>query len=54
MGKWYLNNSKTNEKSIYFFEFLSLLRTKLELMMGGAAVANREVLPWHSTLFDVL
>ena len=23
MGKWYLNNSKTKEKSIYFFEFLS-------------------------------
>ena len=31
MGKWYLNNSKTKEKSILFFEFLSILREQLEL-----------------------
>ena len=54
MGKWYLNNSKTKEKLILFFEFLSILREKLELIVGGAAIVSCEVLPWQSTLYDVL
>ena len=54
MGKWYLNNFKTKEKSILFFEFLSILREKLELIVGGAAIVGRDVLPWQSPLYDVL
>ena len=30
MGKWYLNNSKSKEEPILFFEFLIKLRDKLE------------------------
>ena len=54
MGKWYLNNSKSKEKTILFFEFLIILREKVELMVGGAAVVGREVLPWQSALYEVL
>ena len=54
MGKWYLNNSKPKEKPILFFEFLIILREKVELMNGGAAVVGREILPWQSILYEVL
>ena len=27
---------------------------KLELMIGGAAVVGREILPWQSALYEVL
>ena len=54
IGKWYLNNSKSKEKPILFFEFLIILREKLEFMVGGAAVVDREILPWQGTLYEVL
>ena len=54
MGKWYLNNSKSKDKPILFFEFLIILREKLELMIGGAAVVGREKLPWQRALYKVL
>ena len=28
MGKWYINNSKTKEKPILFFDFLSIFQRK--------------------------
>ena len=40
MGKWYINNSKMKEKPILFFEFLTILRDKLESMIGGAAIVG--------------
>ena len=54
MGKWYLNNSKSKDNPILFFEFLIILREKLELMIGGAAVVGREILPWQRALYEVL
>ena len=54
MGKWYLYNIKSKDKPILFFEFLIILREKLELMVGGAAVVGREILPWQSALYEVL
>ena len=54
MGKWYLNKSKSKLKPILFFEFLIILREKVELMVGGAAVVGRKILPWQSALYEVL
>ena len=48
MGKWYLNHSKTREKQIYFFEFLSLIQEKLELILNGAVIVGRNAEPWQS------
>ena len=54
MEKWYLNNSKSKEKEILFFEFLIILREKVELMVEGAVVVGRDVLPCQSALYVVL
>ena len=32
IGKWYLNNSKTQNKPIYFFDFISLDKEKTEIL----------------------
>ena len=47
MGKWYINNSKTKEKPILFFEFLNILRDKLESMIGRAAILGRDAVRWQ-------
>ena len=33
MGKWYINKCKSNETQIYFFEFLMILKNKVNLMI---------------------
>ena len=48
------NNPKTKETSILFFEFLSILREKLELIVGGAAIVGCDVLSWQSTLYGYI
>ena len=52
--KWYLNKSKSKEQSIFFLEFLIILREKLESTISGAAGVGREVKPWQRALLDVL
>ena len=42
MGNRYLNNSKTKETSILFFEFLSILRKQLELIVGVAVFMGHD------------
>ena len=32
IGKWYLNNSKTNNKNIYFIDFITLIKAKIEIL----------------------
>ena len=54
MGKWYINHSKTKEKQIYFFEFLSLIREKLELIINGASSVGRNAESWQSVLLEAL
>ena len=49
----YLNHSKTKEKPIYFFEFLSLIREKLEWIINVAAIVGRNAEPWPSVLLEV-
>ena len=54
MGKQYINKQKTGKKDIYFFEFLSNIRSKLEIIISSNLIHERENLEWQSNLFDVL
>ena len=42
IGKWYLNNSKTQIKSIYLFNFISLIKEKTEILKNVSIINNEE------------
>ena len=54
MGKWYINKNKSEEKSKMLFEFLVIIKKKLELMIKGSEMVGRKTKSWHDTLLDVL
>ena len=45
---------KSKEKSIIFLEFFTILREKVELMVGDAAVVGHDIFLWQSAFDDVL
>ena len=42
LGKWFLNNKKTLNKEITFFEFLQYLKDKLETLKVVYRLNNKE------------
>ena len=54
IGKFYLNNSKTIEKPIFVFYFLTIIRDNLESMIGGAAIVGCDAVHWQGAILVVL
>ena len=54
MGKQYINKQNTGKKDIYSLEFLSHIRSKLQIIITSNLIYERENLEWQSNLFDVL
>ena len=54
IGKWYLNHSKTQNKSIYFLDFISLIKEKTEILRNISIINNEEVDSWVSDLWVVI
>ena len=43
IDKWYLNHSKTQNKSFYFLDFISLIKEKTEILRNINIINNEEV-----------
>ena len=54
IGKWYLNNSKTQGKPIFFFVFIILIKEKTEILKHINTFNNQEVESWVTDLWTVL
>ena len=54
IGKWYLNNSKTQNKPIFFFDFISLIKEKTEILRNVNIINNEEVDLWVADLWVVV
>ena len=56
IGKWYLNNSKTQNKPIYLFDFISLIKEKTEILRSVYVniMNNEEVELWVADLWAVV
>ena len=54
MGKWYINKCKSNETQIYFFEFLMILKNKVNLMIYIPMAEDMGVSPWLEALHSAL
>ena len=46
MGKWYINNCRSKEKQIYFFEFLMILKNKVNIMIFIPVEDDLGISPW--------
>ena len=44
IGKWYLNNSKTQNKPIYSFDLISLIKEKTKILRSVNIINNEDVL----------
>ena len=51
IGKWYLNNSKTNNKNIYFIDFITLIKAKIDILKYIHASKNEEADQWVTDLW---
>ena len=51
IGKWFLNNSKTQNKPSYFLDFISLIKDKIEILKTISAFNNEDVEPWVDDLW---
>ena len=54
MGKWYINKNKSEEKPLMLFEFLVIIKKKLEVMIKGSEMVGRRTKSWHDTLLEVI
>ena len=54
LGKWYINNTKQNEKPLYFIDFLSLLQNKITSMVNGNKIQCRNTAEWQNILIQSL
>ena len=54
IGKWYLNNSKTQNKPIYFLDFITLIKDKTEVLRRINKMNNEEVESWVADLWAVV
>ena len=54
IGKWYLNSMKTQNKLIYFIEFIALIKEKAEILRYICISNNEEVEEWVANLWAVL
>ena len=50
LGKWYINKNKSKQIPKHFFEYLTILKDKVNMMMYIPKVEGREVEPWLESL----
>ena len=54
IGKWYINKSKTKQTPIYFIEYLSILRDKVNTLINIPQMEGQDADSWLETLHGVL
>ena len=54
MGKWYINNTKQNEKALYFLDFLTVLQGKIRALLLANKINNRQNIEWQQIFADAL
>ncbi len=54
IAKWYINKVKTEEKSLYFINFIELLKDKIQVIITGNKIHSRINKEWHDTLSIIL
>ena len=54
LGKWYINNTKQNEKPLYFFDFLTLLQNKIIAIVHGNKIQCRNTAEWQNIIVQSL
>ena len=54
IGKWFINKRRTKQTSIYFIEYLSILKDKVNTMIYIPTREGLDAEPWLKTLQDVL
>ena len=54
MGKWYINKCRSKENQIYFFEFLMILKNKVNIMTFIPVEEDQGLSPWLEVLLNAL
>ena len=54
LGKWYINECKSTEKNKYFFEFLTILKNKVNIMTYIPIEEELGLAPWLEMLHNAL
>ena len=54
IGKWFLNNTKTQNKPLYFLDFISLIKEKIEILKTISVLNNENVETWVDDLWAAI
>ena len=54
MGKWYINKCRSKDNQIYFFEFLTILKNKVDIMTYRSVEGDVGLSPWLEVLLNAL
>ncbi len=54
LGKWYINKNRTDEKLLYFINFIELVKEKIEIMTNANQINSRDNKAWQETLQSIL
>ena len=54
IGKWFLNNCKTQNKPLYFLDFISLIKDKIEILKTISISNNENVETWVDDLWAAI
>ena len=54
MTKWYINNQRSENKLLYFFELLNIIKGKIKILILANNMAGRINKPWQDMLDDFM
>ena len=54
MTKWYINKQRTDDKQLYFFELLIIIRKKVKILIFTNNMNDRQNRPWEGMLDEIL
>ena len=53
MGKWYINKAKSEKEPLYFLNFLTLIKNKIETIVQANQIQNRSNREWQDKMETV-
>ena len=54
IGKWFLNNTKMQNKPLYFLDFINLIKEKIEILKTISVLNNEDVETWVDDLLAAI
>ncbi len=54
IGKWFINKRRTEEAALYFLEYLTLLKQKIEVIVLNNKTQSRDNTEWQDKVYRVL